>query len=304
MSLKDAAGLGQGQQQQQQQQQNQNAGGQQQQQQPNQNASGANAGQQQQQNNPGGGGPSPSPDGGQAGGSNHPAWRPQGLPDHLAGDTAEATLAKLFPAYEGARKAIGERGEVPKEATGYKFEPTEALKPFAADLESDGLFAKARERAHAAGITNKEFNGFLNGVLSDILETGSMQAVDYGKELKALTPKEAQGLDEAGQKAATAQRMQTNFDWIEGAKASGMPADIADALLARLGDDAIGHRAIEYFRSLSNERKPALNGGQPGGTTEEAVKARLRDPKNDPNKREFDPAFAQETDRLSKQVWG
>ncbi len=222
-------------------------------------------------------------------------YRPDGIPDHLAGPDDKTTIDNLWKAADGFRKAEGERGAVPKDPAGYAFEPSEKIKPFVGDLANDGFFKGVKEAALAAGVTDKQFPKFINNVMEKMLDSGMVKPVDYAKEMAALLPEAAKSLDDAGRKAAVGARISENLAFIEGARKQGMPEDVATALTARLGDDAVGNKAIEWIRAQAREIKPAMGGKSAGGVSEADLDARVADPRNDPNSSKFDKGFAEET---------
>ncbi len=93
-----------------------------------------------------------------------PSVPPRGLPDHLFGASDRETVEKLFNANKPARDEIakfGELGKLPKDADGYAFEPSDALKPYLPDFANDPVLKLVRGAAHAAGIREKQFGPFV-----------------------------------------------------------------------------------------------------------------------------------------------
>lgn len=247
------------------------------------------------------------PAGGQSGADGgHPsAYRPDGLPDHLYGKDDRDTVDKLFKAFDGYRRTEAERGRVPDSPDGYKFTPDEAVKPFAANLDNDEFFKGVRGDAHEAGVTDKGFNTFVNKVMKRLVDAGAMEKpVDFAAELQQLVPDDAKTLDEPGQKAAVSRRIQANIAWLDGAKAQGaIPTDVADELMRRHADTAIGQRTIEWLRAQGSKLTPALGGSGGGAAVSEAeVDARIADPRNDSQNIKFDPGYREQTDRLIRRL--
>jgi hypothetical protein len=303
-----------------------------------QGAQGAQAGQQGQQNSGGtqgqqgggtgaqgsGAGPSASGSGGQASGAGAQGsqdqiapYRPEGLPDHLLGQSDKETLDKLFGAYKGSRDAIGAFGELPKEPTGYKVEFGDKVKPFTEGFAKDALWGETLKLAHAAGIREKQFNAFVPKLLEHMVTSGLVQApVDPQAELLQLAPASAANLDDAGKKTEAGRRLQHNIAWVDGLReqlTGGSNADpqaeplrkALDWLSAQTADSLHANVLVEWMQGQGKEVRPALNGGKPAsGTDKASVQARMNDPRNDPRSQKFEKAFADETDRLSKQVFG
>lgn len=285
--------------------------GQQQQQQQQQ---GLQQGQQQAQQSPAG--PSAG-DGGQASSAQAAVpYRPDGLPDHLSGTSDKETIDKLYKAFDGYRRGEGERGGVPRSPDDYKFEWGETMKPFAENFGKDPLYKETLSIAHKAGISDKAMAKFLPALLGHMVESGMVAPpVNAGEQLMKLTPREAAGLDAAGQKAAAGRRLNNNIAFVDGLKSQLLGSDpqaaqsplgqALDWLAAETTDKVQANFLVEWLMGRGEQPKPALDGGRKaGGTDDEAIKARIRDPRNDPNSATFDRAFAAETDRLSQQQWG
>jgi len=99
-------------------------------------------------------------------------WKaPEGIPDHLKGATAEETLAKLLPAYTGARKELSKKGQgdgkaegVPDTPDGYVIEADGKDDPVAAELNSEAskpIVDSFRKAAHELGIPADKFAGLM-----------------------------------------------------------------------------------------------------------------------------------------------
>lgn len=233
-------------------------------------------------------------------------WWAEGLPEHMIGKDERETFGKLRTALEGYRRVDSERGSVPKEASGYKFEPTDKIKPFVEGLEQDDLYNGLREDFRAAGVTDKQFAAAMPKILERILGTGLVgEPVDFGAMVMQLVPPEAKTLDEQGQRQAAGRRISEALAYVDGMKAQkAIPAEVADFLVAQLGDDPRGIAALEFFRGREGKAGPALGGRGGGVTTEADLDARLKDPRGDPDSPQFDRSFAQETDRLMQEFYG
>lgn len=231
------------------------------------------------------------------------------MPDHLVGANDRETLDKVFKAFDGFRRGEAERGALPKDPASYQFTPSDKLKPFTENFDKDPVFAKARDIAHKAGLTDKQFNGFLVPLLESFVDGGLVdKPVDAQGQLMSLAPA-GEYADDNAKKAAASKRVNDNTAWVDGAKAQktfgDKSAEIADFLAAAAASDPRAHLAIEWLRGVDTPVQPALGGQGPGANAnQDAVKARMNDPRNDPRKSTFDRAFAEETDRLSRQAFG
>lgn len=284
--------------------------------------SGDGGGQQQQQQQQGSGDGSPAGGGGQpqdkGGGQQQQQaapYRPQGLPDHLAGKDDKETIEKLFGAVNGFRQSQGERGTVPKDAASYQFEWNDKVRPYTAEFDKDPVFAKTRDIFHAAGVTDKQAQQIIGPWIEALIDGNMLdKPVDGVAQLLTLVPPEAVSLDDNGKKAAASKRVTTNLAWIDTAKEQGVfptvddgkggkSSPIADFFSAALASDPRAHQAIEWLRGQGEQPKPAFNGSAPaGGMSKEALNARINDPRNDPRSSKFEPAFAEETDRLTREL--
>lgn len=279
-----------------------------------------NQGGQQQQNNQNGqqqGSGGSLTAGGQPGGQNNgqgaQPYRPEGLPDHLVGKDERETIDKLYGAVKGFREQQGDRGAVPKTPNDYKLEASDKLKPYVANFDKDPVFTATRDIFHKAGITDKQFNAVVGPWLEKLIEGGLVDApVDAKAQLRSLAPAAFEKSDDATKEAEATKRMNNNLAWVDVAKAQGLwPAgpdgksEIADFFAAALTADPRAHKAVEWLRGQNAEPRPALNGGQNvGGVSQQDVLNRQNDPRNDPRNSKYEKAFAVETDRLSKMVFG
>jgi hypothetical protein len=230
-----------------------------------------------------------------------PAFRPDGLPDHLYGATEKETIEKLWKAHAGAREFIGKFGEVPKDPTGYAFEPVDAIKPYVENLDKDPLFEKIRASAHKSGVPAKVFNSFLNDVMAEMV-AGDMVQPPFNpeKERAALAPDVA---DPAERAKAADRIVRENVALLDAWKAQGLPEAVHTGLTSNL-DYAWANQLVRYMAGLKNETPPALGGENGGALTKAALDARVADARNTVGNPKYDPAFAAETTRQFKAFYG
>lgn len=187
-------------------------------------------------------------------------------------------------------------GQVPTDITGYRLSASEALTPYLAGLDADEAYNAARAFAQRANLTDQQFDAFVRPTMEflarQVAADGGGGPQDFTAEIERLIPPEAVDLDDAGRRAAVARRVGSALDFVEGAKGQGLDAEVAEFLVQQLGDDARGIRALEWMRALGPS-----TGGQGGSMS---LTDRIIDPRNDPRNKRFDPAFAAETDRLSR----
>lgn len=229
-------------------------------------------------------------------------YRPEGLPDHLAGKTDRETIDALFKSFDGFRRAQAERGEAPKDPSGYAFEPSEALKPYADGLAKDPFFDKVKAAAHKHGLPPKIFNGFLNDVMGEMV-AGAMVAEPYDpeRERAALAP----DVKDAGERAKAVDAMvRENIARIAVFQQQGLPEASAKWLVGQL-DRAAANQALGFFLSRMGEQAPALGGAAPSGAlTDKQLEAMMADPRGRVGDPKYDPAFVQQRTEAFKARYG
>lgn len=233
-------------------------------------------------------------------------YRPKDLPDHLFGASDQETIDKLHKAVSGFRQQQGEQGTVPKDVSGYKFEPGEKLAPYMAGMKDDPLYKDILGAAKDAGMTERQFATFMPKVLERLLETGNVAApVNYDEHITALVPKEALSLDQQGQTKAAGQRIRNALDYVEGAVAQGLPKEVGDFIVAQLGDHKYGIQAIEFFKGLDRKVGPIFERSRvAGASTDAELDQLMQDPRYNPNSPKFDRDFAATVDKKFQEHYG
>ena len=230
--------------------------------------------------------------------SEAPAWA-TGVPDHMLGETAEDTLAKVTAGYLGARQKLSNNSEDPAPATAgdYKFEMPEKYTEAFGDAAEDPVLKKFAERAHGLGVGPKAAQDIVAGFVEDAMEAGvyevPMSVDDFYGEL--------------GGKEEGAKLVGNVNGYIKTLVASGRFGDVstpegkaqADKMasaamdMAALSPDAV--RVFEYLRSAQKEPAMVLPGaGETAGealNTRAALRGAMKDPRYDPNSQTHDPAF-------------
>jgi hypothetical protein len=241
--------------------------------------------------------------GGDGGGSAAP-YRPDGLPDHLIGKDERETIDKLWTAQKGYREAQAKFEPPPADVSGYAFEFSDKVKPYAADFGEDKFFGGVKEDLLAAGIGSKTANAFLDKVLGRMIDMQLVDApVDVEAEKARLAPAEARNLPPAERDAAIQKRVSTNIAFVESLSAKGFDKDAATALTAELAAFPELNQLVEFMR-LGQGVSPALGGNPPAGATAADLEKRVADPRQRFGTPAYDAQFAAETDRLFKQVHG
>ena len=239
------------------------------------------------------------------------AWKaPDFLPDHLRDIDPVKTFEKLAPDWKRLRDQVANLPQPPKSAEEYKFEPGEKAKPyFSGDLAKDPALAAAREAALKAGIPATQFQSFVGGVFEQLAEQGVLpKPYDPEPERDALIGERAKFMT-AEQKDAEIRPLLTPIvNYLEGLKRTGAIDADGYAALGGLLDKASGVRALAKLVDAASKGQPGLNpGGETGGTrsvTHNDLKARQRDPRNQPGTFAYDANYHAETQRLYQQLFG
>jgi len=252
----------------------------------------------------GGGGTPPAGQSGGGGGDAAP-YRPDGLPDQYFGANERETIDKLWGATKGFRDAQAKYEPPPTDANGYAFEWSDSVKPYAADFGEDKFFAGVKEDALKAGLSNKQANAFLDGVMGRMI---SMQLVDAPVDVEAeklkLAPADAKSLPPAERDAAIQRRVTNNIAFVDSLAAKGFDKDAAQSLGAELAAFPALNQLVEFMRDGAGGSGPALGGSGGAEATKADLEKRVADPRNRFGTPGYDADFARETDRLFKVVHG
>lgn len=250
-----------------------------------------------------GGGEKKPGDGGTGGGDGG-AWKaPAGLPDHLVGKDANETLTKLLPAFTGLRNELGERGAVPKDAKEYNFAFSDTAKPLLNIKDDDKVLPILKGAMHKFGITDKQA-GFVPALIDGFIEAGIVpKPEDPNVMWKNMAPQGFKGSDiEAIAAGQTAMReAQAYVDSFKGRE--GWDADMLEDM-ALLTSTPAGLRILKQMQKGGIVKSVDPGGrGDGKGVDKAAVDARRQDPRNKYGDPKYDPAFAQETERMYKQLY-
>lgn len=222
-------------------------------------------------------------------------YRPDGLPDHYAGENNHATIDNLFKAVEGYRKSA------PKTADEYTFEEPEELKGKLLRLNDDGkdpILEKFKPIAHKHGMTNEAFRDVALELSKSLMELGGNgNEVDDSADFEY----ESYGGAEAAKPVVDGVTV-----WAQGLKNQGKlsDADVEEISLAVQYDQ--GLNVWNKVREMTGEKPIPKGDGAPGGKvqiTEEMLNARVSDPRYIAGTREFDPAFYKETTEMFQELY-
>jgi hypothetical protein len=183
------------------------------------------------------------------------AWFPQGLDAKFKGKDANETLTNLA-------KHLGEIPRAPTEAKDYAFKPADTIAQYFGTEVDNKLVEVAKGVAHKLGMSQPQFDGFINEFYSEAIKSGMIaKPVNPADEFTALggkdgTPKE---VIDRGSKRVLAVR-----DQIVGLETAGvLQKGEAQALVNELGR-ASGIVAME--RLLAHVSKLSPGGGPAGGS--------------------------------------
>lgn len=233
-------------------------------------------------------------------------YRPDGLTDDLLGKSDQETIDRLLKQNQGFRSDMSKRGEVPKDVAGYALSLSDKLSPYVpGGLDNDPLFKGLREDALATGLTAPQFQGFLDKVMTRMVEGGMMlPPFDAEKEYATLVPAEMAKLDAPARKAEVQKVVETNMAFLDtqaALKEGGLPMQAIDFARSHL-DYAGMHQMLSALRAGGRERGFAQGGSGGAGGDKAAIEARLADPRGQWGGPKYDAAFAAETYELQKRL--
>lgn len=234
------------------------------------------------------------------GGGPSPAYRPEGLPDHLYGATERETIDKLFKGYAGAREAISGFGTVPEAPEGYAFTPSEAAAPYLPDLANDPFMKTVQASAHKHKIGDKQFQGFIGDVMSGLIEGGQLDDPFSADKERAIIAPDVQDPAERAKAADKAIRDTIAF----------LDAMVEQKKLARETADWAKGRTDrgEFIRLMTAMRASApglaMGGGAANADGLSELDKRVADPRNQFGGPKYEAAFAKETMAMAKRVVG
>ncbi len=216
------------------------------------------------------------------------------LPDHLRGKDDAETAARVAAALKGYRDRDAARGEVPKDAAGYAYKPSDTVAPYLKDMDADPLFAHAKALAAEHGFSTKQFDGFLNGIFGKMVE---LQLVAPAYDAEAVRARLAPDVADPAQRAVKVDSMVRDaMSYVTALQQQGMPKEAADWMLSQLSEAA----PIRMLQWLSGQRpggaQPALAGQPAGAVTKGDLDRMVIDPRGEVGHAKFDPAFVKMRD--------
>lgn len=232
-----------------------------------------------------------------------PAHLPQEFLKPFLGKSNEETIDQMAKALKGFREAQSKQEPVPEKPDGYKPEWADNVKGLVADLGDDALFKEAIAAAHAAGLTNTQFNKLFNGLFGAMMTMDIIEKpVNVEEEKMKLAPPEARDLPAKERDAAIQRRVETNMAYVETLAGDGLDKEAAEALKIELAAFPALNALVELMRQPGTQ--PATGGRQPQGVTQDVIDQRMQDPRSRWGDPKYDPSFVQETDKMMRQLYG
>ena len=242
--------------------------------------------------------------GGAGGAGGAAAWTPPkdlAIPGDFLGATAEETLGKMVKGYgelntraEGLRTQLAGKPGAPEKPESYTFKPADEVAKYFGDVEKHPAMAVARTAAHKHGLSQTQYEGFINDVYGELAKNGGLaEPYDAMAEVKGYA--EASGLDAK----TVSQHFSENDMFAKGliAQLTDLPpklAQQAQAELTALTDTAGGNALIRALASRLAESgiRIAGEGHNANGPLSDADLDKLTaDPRIDPrNENHKDPA--------------
>ncbi|TCD15149.1 hypothetical protein [Oricola cellulosilytica] len=228
---------------------------------------------------------------------------PDGIPDHLKGQSDQETIDKVWGAYRGARDELAKNKPEgkPEKPEAYSFEWPDSIKSSIA--EDDKAVSLFREIAHEAEFTQKQI-----AAIPKFFEAAAEKGLidkpqDNNALLESLAPEGFQGSAEE-KRTKGAQRLTTADNWVKQLTKDQGYDDAMKEELRLLTTSEPGVRVLERYMG-SGVVKTVTPGGerQASGVTQSQLNARVADPRNNSTSEKFDEDFAKETRELFKRAF-
>lgn len=244
-----------------------------------------------------------SPQLGGADGGQISIYRPDGIAEHQLGQDDRGTIDKLLSENRGFREAQSKQVKPPEKADGYTFEWGERIaKDFGGVAADDVVLGKFRELAHEHGFTQKQMDA-VPKLMEFMAEQDLLdKPFDSGKLLAELAPAGFRGTAEE-QQAKGAERLNVAESWIKQLPDKSFDQDMRNELRL-LTTSAAGVRVVERMMNAGFTASVSPGAGSAAApVTKQTLDQRLADPRNDSFGEKYDPAFAQDTDAMFRQLY-
>lgn len=225
-------------------------------------------------------------------GGEPPFWST--LPDNMRGETAEDTLKKLMPSWQGYHKEWSERGPAPKSADEYKLEiGADALKGYFAD-PNDQAVAAFKAAALDAGIPAKKFSALIEKTFAPLAEKGLLPKL-VDPKADALAQVKLLGHADLSEQAKTALDTKVG-EMTAWAQNVGKQMGLSETGQVELESMVLTPGGFEILMKLPGAMgQPGMKlggeGGSAGDLNWDEVKGRLSDLRSDPRHFSYDANF-------------
>lgn len=208
----------------------------------------------------------------------------KGVPKHLVGKDAKETLDKVLNAYKGLR----DKGVAPKDVGDYKLnlpENVEGLIDEGSD-EDKPLFDAIKELAKENGLSTKQYDGLIGGLLSHLEEEGLIEKpIDPAEHFKVV----GEGDAKHGKKITEVVQ-----NWLTGMHRKEILDDKEFAEAKIMAGTAQGVRVMTKIREMAGfDAIPTNFNSQDDKVTGDELDARVADDRYGEDK-----AFTKETERM------
>lgn len=217
------------------------------------------------------------------------------LPSNLRGETAEETLAKIFPAWKGLRDSMAQQSKAPANATDYEpIELSENAKGLMGDLSQDPAMQIAAKVAHASGLSQEQYQQVVGGMIEAFGDAGMIVPLATpAEEIEKL------GGDEQALKLGT--QAETFIETL--ARAQGAPDGLKKEL-TMLSMTAEGVKTLNWIENQLGEKTTTITDNPGGGaTTKEDVLKMMQDDRYDTESPKYDKKFRAQVDQLGAQLF-
>lgn len=236
---------------------------------------------------------------GEGDGGDGGAYRPEGLPEHLAGDSERTTIDKLFTAYKGARTELAKKqGEAAAPESPDKY----TLPEDSTINQDDEALPVVQKVFHEAGLSQKQFEAVMGKIGPALQEAGLLEADLTEEQAAEAMAQELEKLGPNGQK-----QVDSAVAWLRMLEGKGVLNEkgVMGMMLA-FGDKSDGIKALNAIRTYYGEKNIPM--GDPtvgdGSMTEAELYQAVADPRYKPGTEKYDPAFRKKVDDQFRKFYG
>ncbi len=231
-------------------------------------------------------------------------YKPDGIADHFVGQTNRETIDRLHTAYSGARAEIARGAPVVPQPGEYQWNWPDSLKATSAISADDPALIEFSSIAHEHGYSQTQIDA-IPKLFDKLIEKGVIEKpFDSGKLLEELAPENYRGTSEEKQ-ARGGERLAQAEAWIKQLDATTHGFDEGMKLELRLMTTSRdGVRVVEkLMKSFLNSSIDPVGERQAGALTKAQLDTRVADPRNQASDPKHDPAYAEQTRKLFKDLY-